>query len=165
MRYRARMAAEPTRGKPVVNNAALEASVDAVLERLHAAMTKVANGDVSAIKALYSHSDDATSFYGWGGYEKGWEAVSRRWDWAAKQFQGGRVRHETISRFVTPALFYVTQIETFTNQRVSNVEGETGWSNRVTHVFASEEGAWKLIHRHANRLETQFEPAQKLKGR
>jgi ketosteroid isomerase-like protein len=159
------MATEPRRGKPVVNNAALETSADAALERLHTAMSKVANGDVSAIKALYSHSDHATSFYGWGGYEKGWAAVSRRWDWAAQQFQGGRVSHETISRVVTPELFYVTQIETFANQRVANVEGETGWSNRVTHVFAREDGEWKLIHRHANRLETQFEPSQKLKGR
>ena len=50
------------------------------IERLHAAMAKVANGDVSAIKALYSHTEDATSFYGWGGYEKGWDKVSRRWD-------------------------------------------------------------------------------------
>ena len=51
-------------------------------------MAKVANGDVSAIKALYSHSDDATSFYGWGGYEKGWQAVSKRWDWAGAPVQG-----------------------------------------------------------------------------
>ncbi|MGE0151723.1 MAG: nuclear transport factor 2 family protein [Reyranellaceae bacterium] len=148
-----------------MNDAILEASVDAALEKLHAAMAKVANGDVSAIKALYSHSDDATSFYGWGGYEKGWEAVSQRWDWAARQFQGGRVTHETISRFVKPQMFYVTQIETFSNQRVAGVDGETGWSNRVTHVFARENGEWRLIHRHANRLEAQFDPAQKLKGR
>ena len=52
------------------------------IANLHAAMARVANGDVSGIKALYSHGDDATSFYGWGGYEKGWDAVSRRWDWA-----------------------------------------------------------------------------------
>ena len=45
-------------------------------------MAKVANGDTSAIRALYAHSDDATSFYGWGGYEKGWDEVSKRWDWA-----------------------------------------------------------------------------------
>lgn len=40
------------------------------IARLHAAMGKVANGDVAAIKALYLHDDSATSFYGWGGYEK-----------------------------------------------------------------------------------------------
>jgi predicted RNA polymerase sigma factor len=56
----------------------LPASLVAAIAQLHAAMAKVANGDISAIKALYSHSDDATSFYGWGGYEKGWDAVSKR---------------------------------------------------------------------------------------
>ena len=34
------------------------------IARLHAAMSKVANGDTSGIEALYTHSDDASSFYG-----------------------------------------------------------------------------------------------------
>ena len=71
---------------------------DTAIARLHAAMGKVANGDISAIKALYAHTEDATSFYGWGGYEKGWPAVSQRWDWAGAQFKGGTVRHENVSR-------------------------------------------------------------------
>ena len=45
------------------------------ITRLRSAMADVANGDAEAIKALYSHGDDVTSFYGWGGYERGWEAV------------------------------------------------------------------------------------------
>ena len=61
---------------------ATEAAFAEAVARLHAAMAKVANGDISAITALYAHTADATSFYGWGGFEKGWEAVSRRWDWA-----------------------------------------------------------------------------------
>ena len=146
-----------------MSDATLETSTQQALEQLHAAMAQVANGDVSAIKALYSRSNEATSFYGWGGYEKGWEAVSKRWDWAAQQFQGGTVEHQTISHVLTPQMFYVTQIETFSNQRVAGVAGETGWSNRVTHVFAREDGQWRLIHRHANRLEAQFDPAKKLK--
>ena len=148
-----------------MSDAILEPSAQAALDRLHAAMAKVANGDVSAIKALYSHSDEATSFYGWGGYEKGWDAVSNRWDWAAQQFQGGSVSHQTLSRCFTREMFYVTELETFSKQRVAGVDGETGWSNRVTHIFAREGGEWRLIHRHANRLEAQFDPAEKLKGR
>ena len=58
-----------------MTDAALKASADAAIARLHAAMAKVANGDVSEIKRLYSDSADATSFYGWGGYEKGEQAV------------------------------------------------------------------------------------------
>jgi ketosteroid isomerase-like protein len=140
----------------------LETSVRAAIDRLHAAMADVANGDVSAIKSLYSYSGDATSFYGWGGYEKGWDAVSKRWDWAGTQFRGGTVRYENISTVMTPEMFYVTDIETFEGQRVASVEGVTGWSNRVTHIFRREGGEWRLLHRHGNRLEPQYEPSTRL---
>jgi ketosteroid isomerase-like protein len=146
----------------VVIDEELESSVRAAIARLHAAMAMVANGDVSAIKDLYSHTSEATSFYGWGGYEKGWEAVSLRWDWAGAQFKGGSVRHENISTIITPEMFYVTDIETFEGQRVASVDGTTGWSNRVTHVFRREAGEWRLVHRHANRLESQHEPSTRL---
>ena len=145
-----------------MNDPELQASVQAAIARLHAAMAKVANGDVSAIKSLYSHTADATSFYGWGGYEQGWDKVSQRWDWAGAQFKGGSVRHETITTVITSEMFFVTQIETYENQSVANVEGKTGWSNRMTHVFRMEAGEWRLVHRHANRFEAQFEPAAKL---
>jgi ketosteroid isomerase-like protein len=126
--------------------------------RLHAAMAEVANGDTAAIKALYAHSADATSFYGWGGYERGWEAVSRRWDWAGRQFKGGSVSYENLTMVVTTELAYTTDIETFT-ARLDGAAQPTTWSNRVTHVFLREQGTWRLIHRHANRLEAQFAPA------
>lgn len=138
-------------------------SVREAIERLHAAMAKVAMGDTSAIKALYSHTVDATSFYGWGGYEKGWEGVARRWDWAGSQFQGGAVSYENVTTVVTADMFFVTDIETYSSQRMAGVEGMTGWSNRVTHVFRREDGDWRLVHRHANRFEAQFEPATRLK--
>jgi len=145
-----------------MTDAELKASVDAATARLHAAMAKVANGDVSEIKRLYSHSADATSFYGWGGYEKGEQAVSDRWDWAGRQFQGGTVRHENITTVITPEMFYTTDLETFSNQHVAGVEDVTGWSNRVTHIFRREKGEWRLIHRHANRLEAQHEPSTRM---
>ena len=132
------------------------------VERLREAMAKVANGDVSGIKALYAHSDDATSFYGWGGYEKGWEAVSRRWDWAGRQFKGGTVSYENVTTVVTAELAYTTDIETF-KVRMEGMDRPTQWSNRVTHIFRLEGGEWRLLHRHANRLEEQYEPATRLK--
>ena len=131
------------------------------LARLRAALADVANGDVAAIKALYAHTDDATSFYGWGGYEKGWDRVSRRWDWAGRQFKGGSVRHENLTAVVTPELAYTTDIETF-ETAMDGMDEPARWSNRVTHVFRAIDGEWRLIHRHANRLEDRFEPAGKL---
>jgi ketosteroid isomerase-like protein len=139
-------------------------TVRAAIDRLHAAMAEVAMGDVSAIKALYSHTADATSFYGWGGYEKGWEGVSNRWDWAGQQFKGGRVSYENITTVVTPDMFFVTDIETYADQQMAGVDGLTGWTNRVTHIFRRENGEWRLLHRHGNRLEKQYEPASRLQS-
>ena len=136
-------------------------SFERALARLRAALADVANGDVAAIKALYAQTEEATSFYGWGGYEKGWEAVSRRWDWAGKQFNGGTVRHENLTAVVTAELAYTTDIETF-ETAVEGMDGPARWSNRVTHVFRLIDGDWRLIHRHANRLEGRFEPARRL---
>ena len=45
-------------------------------------------GDVSDIKASVLHSSDATSFFGWGGYEKGWDSVEQRWDWSGGSSPG-----------------------------------------------------------------------------
>ena len=143
---------------------ALPDGLAAAIARLHAAMAKVANGDTSAIKALYAHSDDATSFYGWGGYEKGWEAVARRWDWAGQQFRGGTVSYQRVSAVATGELAYTTDIETF-NAHMHGVEQPVAWSNRVTHIFRLERGEWRLVHRHANRLEARFEPSTRIPHR
>jgi ketosteroid isomerase-like protein len=133
----------------------------AAIARLHAAMAKVANGDISAIKALYAHSNDATSFYGWGGYEKGWDAVSKRWEWAGSQFKGGTVSYQNVTSVATAELAYTTDIETF-QVRMDGMDRPTQWSNRVTHIFRLEDGEWRLLHRHANRLEDQFQPSARL---
>jgi len=124
-------------------------------------MAKVANGDISGILALYTQTDAASSFYGWGGYEKGWGAASRRWDWAGQQFKGGTVSYENVTAVVTAELAYTTDIETF-NAHVANMDRPTQWSNRVTHVFRLEDGEWRLVHRHANRLEGQYAPSTRL---
>lgn len=125
---------------------------DQAIGRLHHAMADVAMGDVEAIKALHSRADDVTSFYGWGGFELGWDAVSRRWDWAATQFRGGTVSYRSVSRIVGADLALTTDIETFNARRPTGPEPVV-WSNRVTHVFRREDGEWRLVHRHANRLE------------
>lgn len=136
-------------------------SIETAVQRLRAAMADVANGDTSKIKALYEHSADATSFYGWGGYEVGWAQVDKRWDWAGRQFKGGTVSYEPLTRVASGDLFYLTDIETFTC-RMAGKDDPATWSNRVTHIFHRASGEWRLIHRHANRLEGQYTPGVRL---
>ena len=132
----------------------------AATARLHAAMALVAQGNTSGIKALYAHAEEATSFYGWGGFEKGWEAVSNRWDWAGQQFRGGTVSYVNLTRVITADLAYTTDLETF-RALVAGVDQPVTWTNRVTHIFRREDGDWRLLHRHANRLEAQVAPASR----
>jgi ketosteroid isomerase-like protein len=132
-------------------------SLRAAIEQLHAAIGRAADGDPRAIQALYSHSGDATAFYGWGGYERGWEAVRDRWNWAAAQFGGGTVAYQNLTTVVTPEMAYTTDVETF-RVRLAGAGGPVEWSNRVTHIFRLEDGAWRLVHRHANRLEAHRQP-------
>jgi ketosteroid isomerase-like protein len=137
--------------------------VKRAIARLHEAMNRVVAGDVSAIKSLHSHRDDVTGFYGWGAYEKGWAAVGRRWDWAGEQFRGGGpVTYETLSTVVSGELAYTTEIETI-RVRLEGLDRPTEWSNRVTHVFRLEDGEWRLVHRHANRLEPRYTPSSRLR--
>jgi ketosteroid isomerase-like protein len=138
----------------------MDRSIDLAIAQLQTAMADVANGDVAAIKALYEHSDQATSFYGWGGYEVGWAEVDRRWDWAQQQFKGGTVGYQPLTRVASGDLFYTTDVETF-RVTVDGKEEPAVWSNRVTHIFRRTGADWRLIHRHANRLEAQLEPAKR----
>jgi ketosteroid isomerase-like protein len=119
------------------------------LAQLQQAMTKVLNGDPSLMKALHSHADDVTSFYGMGGYEKGWEQVSSRWDWAAANlFKGGTARYENLSTSVSGDLAFTVDIE-----RHVLDDGEVNRALRVTHLFRREDGQWRLLHRHGSPLE------------
>jgi ketosteroid isomerase-like protein len=124
--------------------------LQAAIEQLHAAIGRAADGDPRAIQALYSRSDDVTAFYGWGGYERGWEAVRERWNWAAAQFGGGTVAYQNLTTVATAEMAYTTDVETF-RVRLTGADGPVEWSNRVTHIFRLEDGAWRLVHRHADR--------------
>ena len=135
-------------------------SIPAAIAQLQAALADVANGDTRAIKALYEHSAEATSFYGWGGYEVGWPQVDQRWDWAGQQFKGGTVAWQPLTLIDSGDLFYTTDIETFSCRMDGKADVVT-WSNRVTHIFRRTDSEWRLIHRHANRLERQFQPAER----
>ena len=118
--------------------------------RLQQAMTKVLNGDATFMKALHSHADDVTSFYGMGGYEKGWDAVGKRWDWAASTLSpnGGTAKYDNLSSGVSGEVGYTIDIETHVADG-----GEPQRVLRVTHIFRRENGEWRLVHRHGNRLE------------
>ena len=55
-------------------------SWDEFCDQRRGAIERFVNGDAGPYKQLWSHADDVTIFGGWGAYEQGWDAVSRRLD-------------------------------------------------------------------------------------
>jgi ketosteroid isomerase-like protein len=81
-----------------------------------------------------------------GSHERGWDAVGAR-------YRGGEVRIEIIAEGVSGDLGYTFHVEPQV-ARLAGSEKLVPIVLRVTHIYRREEGAWKLLHRHADPLTT-----------
>ena len=122
------------------------------------------NGEPALWKQNASHRDDVTIMGAWGAFEKGWSEADRRYDWAAARFQnsGAVPDIEYIASGVSGDLAYTVSIER-SAVRVVGQSGTAAMPLRVTHLFRKEDGAWKLIHRHADPLMDKTAPDTVLK--
>src|SRR5579885_2219072 len=75
---------------------------------------EVLRGNPEPIKLLYSHRDDVTVLGGFGGFERGWNEVEPRLDWAASHFSGGRYRQEEVAAIMGVDLAMTVTIERYT---------------------------------------------------
>jgi len=126
------------------------------LEQMEAALRQFVNGTPAPFQACWSHADDVTIFGGWGTYERGWEQVGPRLEWAAARFLGGTLTCERLAQGVSGDLAYTIWLE----KNVARVvgQGERGpVVLRVTHLYRREEGSWKVLHRHADAIIDKIE--------
>ena len=128
-------------------------SFQAFLPRWEEAQSAFLNGNSALWKQRASQTDDATIFGAFGGYEKGWNEVGPRYDWVASQFKpsGARKTVEYLNAGVSGDLAFTVAIER-DEVRLSSQEKSTARALRVTQVFRRVNGAWKLLHRHADPL-------------
>ena len=129
-------------------------SLRRAVEQHHAAANQFIKGNVGLWKDHCSHLDDVTIIGGWGGFEKGWKAeVERRYEWAAARFKGaeGKVEIENISFVATDGMAYSVDIERSQVQLAGN-DTISAMALRVTTIYRSENGGWKMVHRHADPL-------------
>ena len=113
-------------------------------------------GDARPAKLQWSHADDVTICGGFGAYEKGWQQVSSRLDWAATAFSGGHSTFEMLAMGVSGDLAYAIWIDKG-QVRVTGREGLHPMVLRITQIYRREEGRWKVIHRHGSPLTDKTE--------
>jgi uncharacterized protein (TIGR02246 family) len=110
----------------------------------------ITNGDPEVYKRLYSRRDDVTLANPFGPPARGWSDVAATLDHAAANYRDGQaVAFDNISTVVTRDLAYIVEIESY-RARVGGAEESAAVAVRVTTVFRREDGAWRVVHRHAD---------------
>ena len=117
------------------------------------AIERFVNGDAGPYKQLWCHADDVTIFGGWGAYEQGWDAVSRRLDWATSRFGQGHVDNLAVGSSGDLA----SSIDV---ERNVDCAARPETALRVTRICRrTDDGGWQILHRHADRLRSLEAPA------
>lgn len=148
---------------PAPSAATADSSLSAFLPQWEAAQSHFINGSPEPWKQLASQSEDATILGAFGGYgEKGWAAVGARYDWASSQYRAGAATMTVDYLNVRQSgdLGFTVAIERQEGARVGDQQEPDKRALRVTQVFRREEGAWKLLHRHADPLIEKQAPSR-----
>jgi len=103
---------------------------------------------------MFSHREDVTLLNPLGPPVRGWEQVAATSERAASQVSGGEVvAFEAVAKCVTPELAYIVWVERV-KAKIGGREDVTPFALRVTTIFRPEDGAWRIVHRHADPITT-----------
>ena len=131
-----------------------------VLPPLTAADTAIHNGDAAPRKALWSTADPVTLF-GAAMMTTGWPKIDATFDWLAATFSDcTSFEIEVVAAGASDDLAYLVAFEHTT----ASIGGAppVPYTLRVTTIFRREEGAWKIVHRHADSLPDSASPRDRL---
>lgn len=113
------------------------------------ALGDLVEGRSEPFKALWSHADDVVIMGAFGGYERGWEQVSARLDWAAKGIAATDRRVDNLVTTVGEDLAFTVDLEHMTRHVGGRDRPRT---LRCTQAYRREHGQWKVVLRHADEL-------------
>ena len=133
--------------------------LDATVEEYHRALDTFVTGDARALHRLYSRRDDVTIANPFGPPQRGLAAVEETTARGASHYTDGRaVGFDEVSRYVTPDLAFVLELEHY-EAKVGGGDEMSRVSLRVTTVFRREGDVWRIMHRHADPI-TAPRPAE-----
>ena len=127
-----------------------QSDFDGAVEAFRKALRTYVTGDPIAVMKLFSRREDVTLANPLGPPRRGPAEVDAAAADGAAMLRDGSVRgFEEVTRYSTPDLGYVVQIER-TQARLPDVDKIVPIALRVTMVFRREGASWKVAHRHAD---------------
>jgi ketosteroid isomerase-like protein len=131
-------------------SSANEMSFRQAAERFYDALNAMFTGDLTPMKALWSHADDVTYMGPGGGFQVGWNEVLKILEGHAALKLGGKVHPEDLHMTVGEDVAVMHSVQ---SGELTNVAGKRQeLSLRSTSVFRKEGGAWKMIGHHTDPL-------------
>ena len=126
--------------------------LDELLEQFHLARAEIVRGNPEPQKQIFSHRDDVSLLNPLVPVSHGWEQVARTLEDAASQIRDGEVQSiENIVTYATDELGFIVELER-ARFKVGGKDDFAPIALRVTTVFRVEDGAWRIVHRHADPL-------------
>ena len=136
-------------------------ALDEFLKAYHQGMDEFMRGSCEGVKPLFSTADDVTLGNPFGPVAKGWNQVVAAMERAAQNYRDGEaVGFDNISTVVTSELAYLVEVERL-RAKVGGRAEESDLALRVTTILRPEQGAWKIVHRHADPI-TTARPAESI---
>jgi ketosteroid isomerase-like protein len=139
-----------------MNQANVMPDLKQAVERHHAAINRFINGDAALLLSACSKKDDICVAGAWGAYDRGWEQVSCRLDWACKRFVGNEnhCEFENVTLVASGDLACSVDLE-YNTVRLQGGSGLVSMVLRVTTLFRREDGDWKMVLRHGDPLTSE----------
>jgi ketosteroid isomerase-like protein len=116
----------------------------------YAALNALFEGDLAPMVEVWSHADDVTYMGPDGGFQVGWKKVLDEWEKQAAMKLGGPVEPDGMRIAGGRDLAVTHNYEKGANINTGGMPESV--SIRATNLFRKENGIWKMIGHHADKL-------------
>jgi ketosteroid isomerase-like protein len=131
---------------------------DQVVEQQHQALDEFTRGSHEPLAKLWSQRDDVTLGNPFGPFVRGFEQVVQTMQRAASLYRDGEaVGFDLVAEEVTTDFAYLVEVERY-SAKLGGREEVNSVELRVTSIFRNEDGAWRLVHRHADPITSARPP-------
>jgi ketosteroid isomerase-like protein len=121
-----------------------------VAAKFYAALNALFEGDIAPMVEVWSHADDVTYMGPDGGFQVGWKEVLANWEKQAAMKLGGHVDPDSMHITRGRDLAVTHNYEKGANINTGGMLGSV--SLRATNLFRRENGTWKMIGHHTDKL-------------
>ena len=118
--------------------------------RFYEALNALFEGELGPMVEVWSHANDVTYMGPDGGFQVGWKDVLADWEKQAAMKLGGRVEPEGMRIFAGQDLAVTHNYEK--GENINTGGKPRSVLIRATNLFRRENGTWKMIGHHTDKL-------------